>query len=39
LEVAANVALRDAVPPETWRRAGALRPFDYFRLVRAVVTG
>ncbi|GAA1850087.1 class I SAM-dependent methyltransferase [Actinomadura bangladeshensis] len=38
-EVAANVALRDAVPPETWRRADALRPFDYFRLVRAVVTG
>ncbi|MEU5992537.1 SAM-dependent methyltransferase [Spirillospora sp. NPDC047418] len=38
-EVAANTTLRDAVPPETWRRADALRPFDYFRLVRAVVAG
>ncbi|WP_396447622.1 class I SAM-dependent methyltransferase [Actinomadura sp.] len=38
-EVAENVTLERAVPPETWRRADALRPFDYFRLVRAVVAG
>ncbi|CND58828.1 methyltransferase [Mycobacterium tuberculosis] len=38
-EVAANVTLRDAVPPDLWERSDALRPFDYFRLVRAVVTG
>lgn len=38
-EVVENVRLEDAVPPATWRRADALRPFDYFRLVRAVVAG
>jgi methyltransferase (TIGR00027 family) len=37
--VAENVSLARAVPPETWRRADALRPFDYFRLVRAAVPG
>ncbi|MFC4048839.1 class I SAM-dependent methyltransferase [Actinomadura syzygii] len=38
-DVAENVRLADAVPPELWRRTDSLRPFDYFRLVRAVVTG
>ncbi len=38
-EVAENVSLEHAVPPETWRRTDALRPFDYFRLVRAAVPG
>ncbi|MGI5419843.1 hypothetical protein [Actinomadura luteofluorescens] len=31
--------LRDAVPARLWRRDDALRPFDFFRLVRAIVTG
>ena len=34
-----NVSLRDAVPAHLWRRDDALRPFDFFRLVRATVTG
>ncbi|NKZ08807.1 class I SAM-dependent methyltransferase [Actinomadura latina] len=38
-EVAENVTLERAVPPQTWERTDALRPFDYFRLVRAIVTG
>ncbi|WP_026402370.1 class I SAM-dependent methyltransferase [Actinomadura rifamycini] len=39
LDVVANVRLADAVPPETWDRADALHPFDFFRLARATVTG
>ncbi|GAA2160947.1 hypothetical protein GCM10009727_74640 [Actinomadura napierensis] len=39
LDVVENLSLERAVPPEAWRRTDALRPFDYFRLVRAVVTG
>ncbi|GAA4296445.1 SAM-dependent methyltransferase [Actinomadura luteofluorescens] len=38
-EVAENVTVRDAVPARLWRRDDALRPFDFFRLVRATVTG
>ncbi|QKG25343.1 class I SAM-dependent methyltransferase [Actinomadura verrucosospora] len=38
LDVVENVGVERAVPPEAWRRTDALRPFDYFRLVRAVVT-
>ncbi|KAB2370782.1 class I SAM-dependent methyltransferase [Actinomadura montaniterrae] len=37
LDVVENVTLERAVPPEAWRRTDALRPFDYFRLLRAVV--
>ncbi|WP_217711600.1 SAM-dependent methyltransferase [Actinomadura sp. NAK00032] len=39
LDVTENVPLERAVPPETWRRTDALRPFDLFRLARAVVPG
>ncbi|HEU5027941.1 MAG TPA: SAM-dependent methyltransferase [Spirillospora sp.] len=37
LDVVENLTLERAVPPEAWRRTDALRPFDYFRLLRAVV--
>jgi hypothetical protein len=37
LDVVENVTLERAVPPEAWRRTDDLRPFDYFRLLRAVV--
>ncbi|MFD0692017.1 class I SAM-dependent methyltransferase [Actinomadura fibrosa] len=37
LKVAENVRLAEAVPPRLWHRTDALRPFDYFRLVRATV--
>lgn len=37
LDVVENLTLERAVPPEAWRRSDALRPFDYFRLLRAVV--
>ncbi|MEU9868420.1 hypothetical protein AB0C87_11300 [Actinomadura sp. NPDC048021] len=36
-EVVENVTVRDAVPAHLWRRDDVLRPFGFFRLVRAVV--
>ncbi|MBE1531233.1 class I SAM-dependent methyltransferase [Actinomadura algeriensis] len=39
LRVVANERVADAVPSGIWERGDALRPFDFFRLVRAAVTG
>lgn len=39
LTVAENVRIADAVPAELWERTDPLRPFDFFRLVRATVEG
>ncbi|GAA4388126.1 hypothetical protein GCM10023088_61180 [Actinomadura verrucosospora] len=36
-EVVENVTVRDALPAQLWRRDDVLRPFGFFRLVRAVV--
>jgi methyltransferase (TIGR00027 family) len=37
--VAEHIRMQDTVPPAQWSRSDALRPFDFFQLVRATVTG
>ncbi|SNR28271.1 hypothetical protein [Actinomadura mexicana] len=39
LEAAGIPVPEDVVPAHLWRRDDALRPFGFFRLVRAAVTG